>query len=112
MVDAVKALISYERRQVATGFVLLLGVLGFAFAMAYWHLAPQGPIVDGRVVAIGTQADDHGEQPVLTVQLSDGTSHIVLATRAEVARCRLGSRIALVPRRTGYRVGMQGCNFT
>ena len=111
MTDPFKAVIFHERRQVVIGLVLLLGVLGFALFMAYWHQAPQGEAVEGRVIAFATRADDFGEQPVLTVQLPDGSTHVVLASRAAVARCRLGSRISLVTRRAGYRVGMQGCNF-
>ena len=100
-------------RQPVIGFLLLVGILVFVAWMTVWHTAqPSGTMLEGRVIGIGNRAAGNtGDEPVLTVQLEDGTTHKVLASRGETAVCKLDSPISLIRRGGGLRIGLRGCHL-
>jgi hypothetical protein len=95
------------------GFLLIVGVLIFAASMTVLNTAePEGMMIEARVVGVGSRPTSMtGDEPVLKVRLQDGTTHTVLGSRAEATKCNLGSRISLVRRGAGLRIGMRGCRL-
>lgn len=100
---------SATRRQIQFGFVTLLIVLGGVSFVEYQRRGPAGALVEAHIVAFGS-ATWTGNQVPLTVQLQDGTTRQVVAPRAAIVGCKVGSRISL--QLGGYiRVAPQGCRI-
>ena len=99
--------ISNARRWKMLGFLTLLVVVGGVSFVEYHRRVPEGPMVEGRIVAFGSATWDATDVQ-FTVQLQDGTMRHVIASRTALVGCRIGSRITL--QLGGYvHVTPEGC---
>lgn len=63
----------------------------------------------GRVIRFGSYADEMGDQPLIIVELSDGTKKQLMIWRPQLQTCRVGDRIRLVRKAGVLRVHTRGC---
>jgi hypothetical protein len=95
------------------GSLFLVAVSVFVGWKTVWETAgPNGTMIEGRVIGIGSRPTSiTGDEPVLEVQLQDGSTRTVLGSRAEATGCNLSSSISLVRRGESLRIGMRGCRL-
>lgn len=86
--------------------VILFGCLAIALAAFQGGSSSE---VKGRILRIGTNPDGLGEDPVLTVELTDGTIQTVLTTAPNIIGCDVGSEVVLIKRRLRYSASPLGC---
>ena len=92
-----------------SGKIALLIVFGcLALVLVALQSGPSSN-VEGRILRIGSSPDGFGHDPVLTVELPDGTIQTVLIEAPYVADCNVGSKIVLIKRRLRYSAYPPGC---
>lgn len=107
--DPFRSAIVRDRLIKVGGSLLLLSFFAILILIAsrndFRHAAP----VDAVVVRLGTQPDDIGEIPILTVRLGDGSIRQFRTSWAAVKWCDPGSRVSLLKRRNNLQVALKGC---
>jgi hypothetical protein len=104
--------VSFQRRRNGLGMIALLVLIGGIAGLAYYNWSMTGRMVEGRIVALGSvPIRMTGDQPIITVELADGTMKQTAPTKWALAGCEVGSRISLVQRGGDVRVGVRGCRL-
>jgi poly(3-hydroxybutyrate) depolymerase len=115
MTDPFRSL-ALQGRIKAGGALILVAALIFAVSyLRVGTVVTDGQAVKAEVLGLGTYPAARvagGDLPILTVQLPDGSVRDVQATWADVNRCRTGSSISLLQRRSALRVARPGCIST
>ena len=112
MADPFVAEVRASRIQRGFGLLLMIALIGAAIFVAGRTHVSGGETVEARVLRFGSYASEVGEMPLVIVQLDNGSTAEVRASRNVIAGCERGSTISLVQKGSALVVGPKGCPDT
>lgn len=91
--------------------ILLIALLGLLTLFWVRTDVSDGRNVEAVVERVGTYPDPlgTGDSPILTVRLPDGSIRQLRSSWPAANACVAGSKVFLIQRGTGLKVGLRGC---